>query len=66
MSLLVGDHTFNVAHVRPGECSLRNPLAVAPQAAELVIRVDDTVYRRAVYLVDGIRADSRDVRLRDC
>lgn len=60
-SLLVGDHIFDVAQVRPGKCVVRNPASLGPVEGELVLQVDDDVYRHRVYLTNGMSADSRDV-----
>jgi hypothetical protein len=62
ITLVAGQHTFDVAQMRPGVCTLRDPRPLAPTAGELTLQVDDDFYRYAVYLMDGISAESHEVR----
>jgi hypothetical protein len=62
MTLVAGQHTFDVAQMRPGVCTLRDPKPLEPTAGELTLRVDDDLYRYSVFLTDGISAESQEVR----
>jgi hypothetical protein len=53
-SLRVGSVEYNVAQVGNGYLILRDPQAMGPTNAEMLLSIDDVEERQQVYLSDGI------------
>lgn len=64
-NLLVANHTLALGEVGPNSCMVREPIAVAPGRAQIVLRIEEKEFRRDVFLVDGIGPDSQLVRYRE-
>lgn len=62
--LLVGDHRLSLARVGADKVTIRNPIPMEPAQAEIVLQVDGSTFRYAVYLTDGISAETEEVRYR--
>lgn len=62
LSLVVGTDVFPLAKIGPGEIALRNPIALAPCFAHVVMTIDGAEQQWRVELPDG--ADSTNCRVR--
>jgi hypothetical protein len=62
LNLIVGGDSLELAAIGPGGIRLRECATRPPCDAKVVMHVDDFERRWAVYLPDGISANSREVR----
>lgn len=63
MQMIVDARHFAVAQIGPDFLVLNEPLDASPTRAELVVQIDDSEKRRAIFLPDGVGASDERTRI---
>jgi len=63
MQLIVGAQSLAVAQIGPDFLILKTPADLAPTRAEIVVQIDGTERRRAIFLPQGSRKADVETRI---